>query len=388
MNKRVQKWFLPVVLVLMLLVVACTGNRQGSGGGGGLSGTTTATGEDVLGTPDTSTVTETTTETITETITETGTMEPTAEVMGTATPAVEATSVDVAPAEATSTAAVTETPVVEPTTVVTGTDETRPSILAIVQVSELLDMEIRGGSDEEIGNILDVLVDENGMLQYIILDANDEALGDDHTTTMTETETTNGNFIVEGTAVALPWNNFTIQADSLTADDPDDVVLLYNGDNLGIDSTEFDMSLLDEDGYLIQDMDDSDDTPIPAEYAGLIQLSEYDDYEVMNANNENLGDVDDMLVNLREGQVVYIVMNVGGFLGIGDKSVAIPWQRLELQQTSGESDAEDERIWFLLNTTAETLEDVPDLELSDWQPMVADEDWDIDIRNYWESITE
>ncbi|MBX9758029.1 MAG: PRC-barrel domain-containing protein [Beijerinckiaceae bacterium] len=49
---------------------------------------------------------------------------------------------------------------------------------------------------------------------------------------------------------------------------------------------------------------------------------------VYGANNENVGDIDDMLID-QQGQVVALVVGVGGFLGIGQKDVAIPFQAFE-----------------------------------------------------------
>jgi sporulation protein YlmC with PRC-barrel domain len=62
---------------------------------------------------------------------------------------------------------------------------------------------------------------------------------------------------------------------------------------------------------------------------------------VVGANNESIGDVNDVIVD-RNGQVMAVVIGVGGFLGIGEKDVAVPFQQLDFvasqqmnQQTSG-----------------------------------------------------
>jgi hypothetical protein len=53
-------------------------------------------------------------------------------------------------------------------------------------------------------------------------------------------------------------------------------------------------------------------------------------------NDENIGDINDILVD-RRGAVVAVIVGVGGFLGIGEKDVAIPFQALEIEEsrTSG-----------------------------------------------------
>lgn len=49
---------------------------------------------------------------------------------------------------------------------------------------------------------------------------------------------------------------------------------------------------------------------------------------VVSANNESIGDINDVIVD-RNGQVMAAVVGVGGFLGIGEKDVAVPFNSLE-----------------------------------------------------------
>jgi sporulation protein YlmC with PRC-barrel domain len=51
---------------------------------------------------------------------------------------------------------------------------------------------------------------------------------------------------------------------------------------------------------------------------------------VYGANNENIGEINDVLIN-RSGQVAAVIIGVGGFLGIGEKDVAVPMSMLLFQ---------------------------------------------------------
>lgn len=51
---------------------------------------------------------------------------------------------------------------------------------------------------------------------------------------------------------------------------------------------------------------------------------------VYGANDENIGEIDDIVLQ-RDGRVAAVVVGVGGFLGIGEKNVAIPFDALEIQ---------------------------------------------------------
>jgi sporulation protein YlmC with PRC-barrel domain len=50
--------------------------------------------------------------------------------------------------------------------------------------------------------------------------------------------------------------------------------------------------------------------------------------KVISANNESIGDINDVIVD-RNGQAVAAIVGVGGFLGIGEKDVAVPFKSLE-----------------------------------------------------------
>lgn len=49
---------------------------------------------------------------------------------------------------------------------------------------------------------------------------------------------------------------------------------------------------------------------------------------VYGANNENVGDIRDILLE-RDGRVAAFIVGVGGFLGMGEKSVALPFNAFE-----------------------------------------------------------
>jgi len=50
--------------------------------------------------------------------------------------------------------------------------------------------------------------------------------------------------------------------------------------------------------------------------------------KVVSANNESIGDINDVILG-RDGQAKAAVVGVGGFLGIGEKDVAVPFGSLE-----------------------------------------------------------
>src|SRR3546814_8897218 len=49
--------------------------------------------------------------------------------------------------------------------------------------------------------------------------------------------------------------------------------------------------------------------------------------DVKGASNEKIGDVTEVLVST-DGKINAIIVSVGGFLGMGDRRVALPWEQL------------------------------------------------------------
>jgi sporulation protein YlmC with PRC-barrel domain len=52
--------------------------------------------------------------------------------------------------------------------------------------------------------------------------------------------------------------------------------------------------------------------------------------DVQNAQGENLGEIDDVIVNSQNGQVHYAVLSFGGFMKMGDKLFAYPMSAFKL----------------------------------------------------------
>ncbi|HWM83002.1 MAG TPA: PRC-barrel domain-containing protein [Pseudolabrys sp.] len=66
--------------------------------------------------------------------------------------------------------------------------------------------------------------------------------------------------------------------------------------------------------------------------------SKFKGTNVVGADNAKIGDVSDMLFD-KDGKIEAYIVSVGGFLGVGSKSVAIPPQAFEIVKgTNGEAD--------------------------------------------------
>ena len=78
---------------------------------------------------------------------------------------------------------------------------------------------------------------------------------------------------------------------------------------------------------------------------------------VHNLNDEKIGKIEEMMIDLDSGQIEYAVLSFGGFLGVGDKLFAVPWKALSL---------DTEKKIFTLDVDKERLEDSPGFDKNDW----------------------
>lgn len=68
---------------------------------------------------------------------------------------------------------------------------------------------------------------------------------------------------------------------------------------------------------------------VPAQMEGQWLASNFIGETVRGTNDENIGEINDVLVD-KGGNIVAAVIGVGGFLGIGEKDVAVPFKSLQV----------------------------------------------------------
>ena len=83
----------------------------------------------------------------------------------------------------------------------------------------------------------------------------------------------------------------------------------------------------------------------------------------VNSQDETIGDVNDLVTD-RSGKIVAALIGVGGFLGIGEKDVAVRFEDLKLNRD------ENDNVKVTLNISKETLAQAPDYKLLGEQPVV------------------
>ena len=100
---------------------------------------------------------------------------------------------------------------------------------------------------------------------------------------------------------------------------------------------------------------------------------------VVNAQNEDLGKIEDLAMDTENGRVAYAVLSFGGFMGMGDKLFAVPWNAFRFTA--------DNKL--LLNANKEVLKNAPGFDKNTW-PDFANRSWGDNVykhygyKPYWE----
>ncbi len=95
--------------------------------------------------------------------------------------------------------------------------------------------------------------------------------------------------------------------------------------------------------------------------------------KVRNAAGEDLGKVDEIMIDITSGKIAYAVLSFGGVLRMGNKLFAVPWGALRVD--------EDEKC-FILDVDKKTLENAPGFDKDNW-PDMADTSWGSEVFRYY-----
>jgi sporulation protein YlmC with PRC-barrel domain len=94
---------------------------------------------------------------------------------------------------------------------------------------------------------------------------------------------------------------------------------------------------------------------------------------VQNLAGEDLGKIEELMIDLNNGRIAYAVLSFGGFLGMGDKFFAIPWESLRI---------DTEKNVVILNVNKEMLESAPGFDKNNW-PDTSEHAWLTDVYEYY-----
>ncbi len=101
---------------------------------------------------------------------------------------------------------------------------------------------------------------------------------------------------------------------------------------------------------------------------------------VRNPQGEDLGKIEELMFDVDTGCIAYAVLSFGGFLGLGDKYFAVPWEALRITPHEHK---------FILDVPKERLENAPGFDKDNW-PKASNREWLTGVYShygyepYWE----
>jgi hypothetical protein len=95
--------------------------------------------------------------------------------------------------------------------------------------------------------------------------------------------------------------------------------------------------------------------------------------KVLNVEGEDLGKIEEIIIDSRDSRVAYAILSFGGFLGMGDKHFAIPWQALTLDPS--------ERTAILM-IDKDRLKNAPGFDKDKW-PDMTDSTWAAEVLGHY-----
>jgi sporulation protein YlmC with PRC-barrel domain len=105
----------------------------------------------------------------------------------------------------------------------------------------------------------------------------------------------------------------------------------------------------------------------------LLRSSFLFSYQVKSPQGEDLGKIEEIMIDMERGRVAYAVLSFGGFLGLGNRWIPVPWDALALQS--------DNKV-LILKIDKEKLQKAPNFEPATL-PDLANRQWGAVIHTYY-----
>lgn len=105
----------------------------------------------------------------------------------------------------------------------------------------------------------------------------------------------------------------------------------------------------------------------------VVKLEDVVGTDVKNHAGQDLGHVETLILDKLSGCVSYVVLSFGGFLGMGDKLFAMPWDIFSYDTNQD---------CYVINVDKKKLENSPGFDKDHW-PDIKSSEWNQSIHNYY-----
>jgi sporulation protein YlmC with PRC-barrel domain len=96
--------------------------------------------------------------------------------------------------------------------------------------------------------------------------------------------------------------------------------------------------------------------------------------KVINQQDETLGEIGDVVIDMPRGRIAYAAMASGGLLGLGERRFTVPWSALRYDAG---------RESFVLDARKEIFENAPGFDKDRWPSEPPTDDWHDRVHRYY-----
>jgi sporulation protein YlmC with PRC-barrel domain len=114
-------------------------------------------------------------------------------------------------------------------------------------------------------------------------------------------------------------------------------------------------------------------------YETVFRASKIKGMDVRNDANDNLGSIDELVIDVTKGHVKYVALSYGSWFTGGNKLFALPLSACTLTHAN-------EKTYFAVHASQEMLKNAPGFDKNQW-PNTADANWNKSIDTYYERTT-
>ena len=184
----------------------------------------------------------------------------------------------------------------------------------------VIESQVQNTQGDKLGNIEELILDNNNQaIAYVVIDSDSKFYPVPWTAFDTGTDT----YILDITPDKLH------QAPSVTSLD----ISQFNGPDLQQKSHDYYSSQIADvqakcmDKQMMNRMKDKAETMMgQAKQPNLCSSDDIIGYDVQDTQGKTLGELDDIVFDVRQGNLAYGLISFGGILGIGQKTAAVPWE--------------------------------------------------------------
>lgn len=185
------------------------------------------------------------------------------------------------------------------------------TLVQVAPADRLMGLNIKNRRGEKLGKLDNIMIDlTNGVIAYGVMDTG-----------------------LMGNLLAVPWDALTLKLDEKTATLDVDTEMLQSAPGFGRarwpDSVERQWLA---DVYTYYGYPSHPGlTVVTVEKVPVARATTLVGMKVRNPQRENLGEIENLMIDLVGGRVAYAVFDTGGFLGLGKKLRAVPWKAMTLE---------------------------------------------------------